>query len=141
MPKSKSKEKKAEIKESATITSIPISATTDMEETLEETKETISKTEDDDRKVIDEEASYVMNLSMGLRAGLEYWKMVIMGKPLFPAILQAYLTYKSGKPIKTDLIFKKIEKLKMDVLNDIEGYESILFSDLQSWLAIKKKSK
>lgn len=140
MPKSKPKKKKADIKESTTITSIPISATTDMEETLEETKETISKTEDD-RKVIDEEALYVMNLSMGLRAGLEYWKMVMMGKPLFPTILQAYLTYKSGRPIKTDLIFKKIEKLKIDVLNDIEGYESILFSDLQYWLAIKKKSK
>ena len=81
----------------------------------------------------------LLKLRFCLRTGIEYWKAELVGKPLMKYISKAYVAYKLGIPINTDLIFKRIDSMEIDVINDIEVFESILIPAAERWLANKKK--
>ena len=81
----------------------------------------------------------LLKLGFCLRTGIEYWKAQLVGKPLMKHISQAYVAYSLGIPIKTDPIFQQIERINLDVIHDIEAFESILFPAAEQWLANKKK--
>lgn len=81
----------------------------------------------------------LLKLRFCLRTGIEHWKAEIVGKPLMKHIARAYLAYKLGIPITTARLFKQIEDMDIDVIHDIEAFESMLCSAGDSWLANKKK--
>lgn len=83
----------------------------------------------------------VFALSVGLRYGLEYWKLQTFGKALFPHIARAYVAWNLNIPFKTDIIFQQIERLDLDVLKDLETFESVLFPEIETYLAKKQSSK
>lgn len=139
MPKSKPKPKK-----SSTSDEKNLSAEEDKNLSNDEEKqeaETIKKPVDaPQNQTIEEDiiSTAAFGMATGLRFGLEYWKMQTFGKVLFDSISRAYVAWNLESEIKTDNIFKKIEQLHLDVVKDIEMFESVLFPEIETFLARKK---
>jgi len=74
-----------------------------------------------------------------LKYGIEYLKLQYFGRGLFRNLSRAYKAWSLDQTIVLDPVFKNIEKL--DLLKDIEKFESVLFPEIERFLASKKEKK
>lgn len=74
-----------------------------------------------------------------LKYGIEYLKLQYFGRSLFKNLSRAYIAWSLDQPIVLDPVFKNIEKL--DQLKDIEKFESVLFPEIERFLASAKIKK
>jgi len=74
-----------------------------------------------------------------LKYGIEYLKLQYFGRNLFKSLSRAYVAWSLDRTIVLDPVFKNIEKL--DLLKDIEKFESVLFPEIERFLASKKEKK
>jgi len=74
-----------------------------------------------------------------LKYGIEYLKLQYFGRSLFKNLSRAYIAWSLDQKIVLDPVFKNIEKL--DLLKDIEKFESVLFPEIERFLASKKEKK
>ena len=74
-----------------------------------------------------------------LKYGIEYLKLQYFGKSLFKNLSRAYKAWSLDQAIVLDPVFKNIEKL--DQLKDVEKFESVLFPEIERFLASTKKKK
>ena len=74
-----------------------------------------------------------------LKYGIEYLKLQYFGRSLFKNLSRAYKAWSLDQTIVLDPVFKNIEKL--DQLKDIEKFESVMFPEIERFLASAKKKK
>jgi len=144
MPKSKPKKKASEKKDSFTQESDK-----DLKENGKDLKENgkdfsesnLPSEEQLDENLDDPELSTEeYHQTIGLRLGLEIWKMIKIGKPLISVLSKAFVAYNLKKPFNTDIIFEQIERMNIDAVN-MELFEESLFSKIDAFLAKRKASK
>ena len=80
-----------------------------------------------------------LQIYVRLKYGIEYLKLQYFGRSLFKNLSRAYVAWSLDKTIVLDPIFKNIEKL--DQLKDVEKFESVLFPEIERFLASAKKKK
>ena len=77
-----------------------------------------------------------LQIYVRLKYGIEYLKLQYFGRSLFKNLSRAYVAWSLDKTIVLDPIFKNIEKL--DQLKDVEKFESVLFPEIERFLASTK---